>query len=312
MPRPSFRWPGRHTIHYLIYLGDLGIHKRIHGFVRPTTRTKIHKDTKAMKTIVEFSTPEDIRKTREATPWTNTRKTSYNDSLLLPQYAERKLRFPVGKTWIRIVPSIKPSGYDWMIGVQAINYTGGRHTHPKTLGSGKSVFDHAYSWLKTNKPESLFSKANRDGYRLLTDPVSVFCAIVEENGKWVARLFVGSGYNASRGGAPGLGCQIYKMVKDLAEEANPLADPTDPDEGVMICVDKMQPVGAKYASYTLRLGSNPAPMSKLIGQMAEEEISALCPLENTIRILSEDEEWERLKNVGLNSETISAIRSSVR
>jgi len=265
-----------------------------------------------MKTIVEFSTPEDIRKTREATPWTNTRKTSYNDSLLLPQYAERKLRFPVGKTWIRIVPSIKPSGYDWMIGVQAINYTGGRHTHPKTLGSGKSVFDHAYSWLKTNKPESLFSKANRDGYRLLTDPVSVFCAIVEENGKWVARLFVGSGYNASRGGAPGLGCQIYKMVKDLAEEANPLADPTDPDEGVMICVDKMQPVGAKYASYTLRLGSNPAPMSKLIGQMAEEEISALCPLENTIRILSEDEEWERLKNVGLNSETISAIRSSVR
>ena len=312
MPRPSFRWPGRHTIHYLIYLGDLGIHKRIHGIVRHTTQTKNTERHQKMKAIVEFSTPEEISKTRESTPWTSTRKTSYNDSILLPEYAERKLRFPVGKTLIRIVPSIKPSVYDWMIGVQAISYKDGRHSHPKTLGSRKGVFDHAYSWLRTNKPESLFSKTNRDGYRLLTDPVSVFWAIVEENGKWVARLFIGSGYDGSRGGAPGLGCQIYKMVKDLAEEANPLADLIDPEEGVMICIDKMQPAGAKYASYSLRIGNNPAPVSKLISQMADEEVSALCPLENTIRILSEDEEWERLAGIGINSETIAAIRSSVR
>ena len=265
-----------------------------------------------MKTIVEFATPEDMRKIRESTPWTSSRKESYNDSLLLPEYAERKLRFPVGKTLIRIVPSIRPSVYDWMIGVQAINYTGGRHTHPKTLGSGKSVFDHAYSWLKSHKPETLFSRANRDGCRLLTDPISVFWAIVEERGSWVARLFVGSGYDGSRGGVPGLGCQIYKMVKDLAEEANPLADPADPEEGVMITVEKLQPAGAKYASYSLRLGSNPTPISKLISQMTEEEVSVLCPLEGTIRILTEDEEWARLKNVGLNSESVAAIRSSVR
>jgi hypothetical protein len=102
------------------------------------------------------------------------------------------------------------------------------------------------------------------------------------------------------------------MVRDLAEEANPLADPVDPEEGVMISVDKLQPAGAKYASYSLRLGSNPTPISKLISQMTEEEVSVLCPLEGTIRILSEDEEWARLKNVGLNSETVAAIRSSVR
>lgn len=264
-----------------------------------------------MKTIVEFSTPDDIRKIRESAPWASTRKKSYNDSLLLPEYAERKLRFPVGKTLIRIVPSIRPSVYDWMIGVQAINYPGGRHTHPITLGAGKSVFDHAYSWLHTHQPESLFSKANRDGYRLLTDPVSVFWAIVEESGKWVARLFVGSGYDGTRGGVPGLGCQLYKAVKDMAEEANPLANPADPEQGVMICVEKLQPAGAKYASYSLRLGVNPSPISNLIARMEDEEVSALCPLENTIRILSEDEEWARLKNVGLDPDTISAIRSSV-
>jgi hypothetical protein len=264
-----------------------------------------------MKTTVEFSTPEDIRKIRESTPWTSTRKESYNDSLLLPAYAERKLRFPAGKTLIRIVPSIRPSVFDWMIGVQAINYSGGRHTHPRTLGSGKSAFDGAYMWFKTNKPEALFSKSNRNGYRLLTDPVSVFWAIVEENGKWVARLYVGSGYDGSRGGIPGLGCQIHRMVTDIAEEANPLANPADPEEGVMICVEKAQPTGAKYASYSLRLGSIPTPISELLSQMAEEEVAALCPLESTIRILSEEEEWARLKNVGLNSDTIAAIRASV-
>ena len=52
-------------------------------------------------------------------------------------------------------------------------------------------------------------------------------------------------------------------------------------------------------------------MSKLISLMAEEEVAALCPLENTIRILSEDEEWKRLEQIGINSETISAIRSSI-
>ena len=264
-----------------------------------------------MKSIVEFSTPEDIRKIRESTPWTSTRKGSYNDSLLRPEYVPKKLRFPAGKTMIRIVPSIRPSMYDWMIGVQAINYKDGRHAHPRTLGAGKSVFDHAFSWLNTHRPETLFSKGNRDGYRLLTDPVSVFWAIVEERGNWVARLFVGSGYDGSRGGVPGLGCQIYRMVKDLADEANPLADPADPEEGVMICVEKLQPAGAKYASYSLRLGSHPTPISKLISQMTEEEVSVLCPLENTIRILGEDEEWARLKNVGLNSDTIAAIRASV-
>lgn len=265
-----------------------------------------------MKTTVEFATPEDLRKIREASLGTTSRQGSYNDLLLRPEYAARKLRFPIGKTWIRIVPSIKPSAFDWMLGVQAINYKDGRHAHPKTLGSGKSVFDRAYTWFSANKPEALFSKSNRDGYRLLTDPVSLFWVIVEERGSWVARLFVGSGYDGSRGGIPGLGCQIHKMVRDLAEEANSLADPVDPEKGVMISVDKLQPAGAKYASYSLRLGSNPTPISKLISQMTEEEVSALCPLEGTIRILGEDEEFERLAKIGIDPDTLSAIRSSVR
>jgi hypothetical protein len=264
------------------------------------------------QTIVEFATAEDLRKIRGSSPWTSNQQGSYADSLLRPEYATRKLRFPVGKTWIRIVPSIRPSTYDWMIGVQALSYTGGRHAHPKTLGSGKSAFDQAYTWFSANKPEALFSKSNRDGYRLLTDPVSVFWVIVEEGGKAVSRIFVGSAYDGSRGGAQGLGCQIYRMIKDLTDEPNPLADPVDPENGVMVCIEKMQPAGAKFGSYSLRLGSNPSPMSSHISRMAEEELAVLCPIENTIQILSEDEEYRRLAKIGINSDTISAIRASAR
>jgi hypothetical protein len=264
------------------------------------------------QTIVEFATAEDLRKIRGSSPWTSNQQGSYTDSLLRPEYATRKLRFPVGKTWIRIVPSIRPSTYDWMIGVQAISYKDGRHAHPKTLGSGKSAFDQAYTWFSANKPEALFSKTNRDGYRLLTDPVSVFWVIVEESGRPVSRIFVGSGYDGSRGGVQGIGCQIYRMVKELDDEAHPLANPVDPENGVMISVDKTQPAGAKFASYSLRLGSNPSPMSDHISRMAEEELAVLCPLENTIRILSEDEEFERLAKIGIDPDTLSAIRSSVR
>jgi hypothetical protein len=83
-----------------------------------------------------------------------------------------------------------PTTFDWMMGVQALTYKGGRHKHPKTLGPRKSVFDQAYSWFMANRPELLFSKANRDGFRFLTDPVSVFWALVEEDGRSVARIFV--------------------------------------------------------------------------------------------------------------------------
>ena len=83
-------------------------------------------------------------------------------------------------------------------------------------------------------------------------------------------------------------------------------------EGVMLCVDKTQPSGAKFASYSIRLGSVPTPFSRLVSQMTDDEVSAHCRLEDTVGILSNDEEWTRLQNTGLSSETIATIRSNNR
>jgi hypothetical protein len=265
-----------------------------------------------MRNIVEFATAEELRKIREASKVITNRQGSFNDSLLRPEYSGRKLRFQPGRTMIRILPAIRPTVHDWMIEVQALNYRGGRHTHPSTLAAGKSVFDDAYAWLRANNPSALFAKSNRDGYRLLTDPVNICWTIVEEGGAPVARLLVATGYDGSRGGVPGLGYQIQRLINECAEGAHPAASPLDPGSGVMVSVDKIQPTGARYASYTVRRGSSPAPISTLISRMAEDEVAALCPLEQTIRILNEDEEWARLEYVGLDSDTIAAIRSSVR
>ncbi|MEI7910945.1 MAG: hypothetical protein WCK77_15020 [Verrucomicrobiota bacterium] len=265
-----------------------------------------------MRNIVEFATADELRKIREASQGANNRQGSFNDLLLRTEYAGRKLRFPIGRTMVRIVPAIRPSVHDWMIDVHALSYRGGRHSHPRTLAVGTSAFDHAYVWLCSNNPASLFSKSHRDGYRLLADPVTICWAIVEEGGSPVARLLVASGYDGSRGGVPGLGYQIQRLVNEGAEGAHPAASSIDPEEGVMIAVEKIKPAGARYASYTVRRGSVPAPVSTLISRMAEDEVAALCPLEKTIRILGEDEEWARLEYVGLDSDTIAAIRSSVR
>ena len=77
------------------------------------------------------------------------------------------------------------------------------------------MFDHAYGWVKEHHPESLYCKANKDGVRLLADPMCAFWAILEQEGKTVARLFLGSGYDGSRGGVPGLGPKEITVDKTI-------------------------------------------------------------------------------------------------
>ncbi len=130
----------------------------------------------------------------------------YRDIILKAQFRHWRLRFEIGQTWLRIVPAFAESPYRWMLGVHAISVPGALFAHPKTLRQNRrSLFDHAYEWLKLNDPSALFSKTNKAGVRLLSDPVSVFWVLMETNGHYVARLVQVSGYNGSRGGAPGLG-----------------------------------------------------------------------------------------------------------
>jgi hypothetical protein len=246
-----------------------------------------------------------------ASPWASSGKGTYQDKILKPEFVAHRYKFPVGTTWFRVVPALKNSNKDWMLGIHALDYSGGRHAHPKTLIPGtKSVFDHAYGWCKENRRESLYSKANKEGFRLLADPICLFWMLTEIDGKPVARLVLESGYDGSRGGTPGLGHQIWRLSQERDEEGNRIGNPADPEIGTQICVEKKQVPGTRYSSYSLKMGRVPVPISEMLGKMDTDKTAVLTSLEEVIHIPSEEEEWKLLENV-IDPETIREIRQSI-
>ena len=246
-----------------------------------------------------------------ASPWASPVMSTYQDKILTPEFAAKRHKFAIGTTWLRIVPALPGSIKGWMLGVHALNYAGGRHCHPKTITPGaKSAFDHAYGWCKENSKESLYSKANKEGFRLLTDPLCLFWMITEIDGKLTARLLLESGYDGSRGGTPGLGNQIWQLTQEEDEDGNRLINPADPKSGAQICVEKRQVQGSRFANYSVKRGRVPAPVNEMLAKMDAEEVDALVPLEQVVHLPSEKEEWDLLTKV-IDADTISKIRSSV-
>lgn len=263
---------------------------------------------------VEFATDsadQTKTKTSTGTPWKRERESSYQDLVFKPEYAARKLRFPVGQTWLRILPPLRGSVHGWMLGIHALEFEGGRFAHPRTLKkNAKCAFDHAYSWAQENCPQALYSKANKGGVRLLTNPFAAFWAAVEEEGRTVASLFLGSAYDGSRGGVPGLGWQIWQLSQQRDENGDLIANPAHPTDGVLVGVEKVQSKGAQYPSYRLQLGRQRVAADESIEKMAQEEVAALAPLEETIRVLSPEEEWECLTKV-MDPATVERIRAGL-
>lgn len=262
---------------------------------------------------IEFASPEaTTTPNNDITPWTQPKRSVYQDMILKEEHEERRLRLPIGQTWLRLVPAFQSSPFGWMLAVHALNFQGGRFAHPKTLRrNARSVFDHAYSWALANAPESLFSKTNKAGVRLLSDPLAIFWAFLEEEGRTVARLFISSGYDGSRGGVAGLGHQIWKLTREVDETGALVCDPINHAAGVQIMIEKTQPKGAKYPSYSLRRGRQPAPIADFIAKMDNTEIKALCPLEEVIRELDEEHEWKCLEKV-MDPSWVKKIRESLK
>lgn len=262
------------------------------------------------KPTIEFN-ETSASPTMCASPWASPVMSTYQDKILKPEFAAKRHKFAIGTTWFRVVPALPGSIKEWMLGVHALNYDGGRHVHPKTLNPGaKNAFDHSFGWCKDNQKDSLYSKANKEGFRLLTDPLCVFWMIIEKDGKPSAHLIVESGYDGSRGGTPGLGHQIWQLTQEMDEDGNLLINPADPKSGVQVCVEKRQTQGSRYANYIVKRGRIPVPINEMIAKMDPEEVAALVPLERVVYLPTEEEEWKLLEKV-IDAETISTIRSSI-
>lgn len=197
-----------------------------------------------------------------------------------------------------------------MLWIHALNYQDGKHAHPKTLDPReKSVFDKAYKWFKHNRPEALYSKSHKDGYRLLSDPVCLFWILVQEGDRIVSRLVIASGYDGSRGGTPGLGYQIWKLAHEREDNNQIVDDPLHPDEGVQVCIKRIQPQGSRYPSYVIRKGRAPVSIHDLLSKMNSSEIDAINKLEEVVHIPDAEEEWGILSKF-IDLETVTRIREA--
>jgi hypothetical protein len=249
--------------------------------------------------------------TKPATPWSRPkRESSYNDEILTPKYADLRLRLAPGDTWLRILPPQSTSAYDWLLGLHVIKYEQGRFAHPRSITrNAKSAFDHAYAWALQNAPASLYSKTNKSGARLLTDPVSLCWVAVEQEGRFVPRLFLEGAYDGSRGGMQALGYRLWDLCTNIDPQVSD-ANPLDSEKGVMVCIEKSQPAGAKYPTYHLKLGRKPHPIADVMEAIDPAERELICPLKQVVHKLSDEEQWDRLART-IAPETVALIRESL-
>ncbi len=258
-----------------------------------------------MKTI-EFEKSVAPHLGAKSSPWLPVSKpaSTFEDLVLKPEYEARKYQFPTGATWFRLVPALRGSG-GFMLPIHALGHPGGRHA--KSINGAKSVFSTGYDWLAKNHPELLFCKANPTGFRLLSSPVAAYWMLVEESGKMVARILLANAYDGSRNGTEGMGHRLLRLVEERDEAMGLVSDPVDPVTGVQVGIEKTQAMGVKYPNYRLQLGRQPAPIDRFIERMDGDELDALCPLEETVRVIEPEHEWELLgKVVGV------ALRDKIR
>lgn len=262
-----------------------------------------------MKTTLQFETRNDNAPSPVA-PFAKPQMRRFEAGILSDEFLDRRLRLEVGTTKIRIVPALAGSAVGWMLGIHVQEYTGGRFVHPRSLKpNAKSVFDEAYKWMQTHRPGDLYSKENKDGVRLLTDPYLVCWVLVEEHGRTVSRLMLGGGYDGRRGGTCGFGFQLLRIAQQTDANGKLILDAVDPQAGCEILVTKTQAPGMRYPSYSMALARDAAPIEPMLAKMEADEVAAIRPLEEVVRTASPEEQWDAL-TATLGAELVKEIRGA--
>lgn len=237
----------------------------------------------------------------------------FRDLTFVPELREKTLKWDNGTNWVRALPPIQGSSYQWMMRVeihQAPDGQGERlptFCHPKSFERGaRSPFDEAYEWFRKHAKEELYSREkNPQGLKLNTKSQGVAWVIHtgKEPGEKLG-LFYASLYDGSWGGGPGLGYKIWQEANQVDTEPNSPtfeqrvhADITAPQEGRLILIEKHKPEsGDKYASYVVRIGKSAAPVDKYTEELSDEEHEMLRPLEEVFYRPSEEEQSQILKD----------------
>ena len=255
-----------------------------------------------MKKEVEFvnnaaSAPDLIKVSREA---------SFRNITLKEEFRELNLSFRQGITWLRFLPAIRGSIYDWMMPLDVFHDIAGvTFASPKSFDpNAHSVVDAASMWLRRNHPETLFNRVtNPHGFKPWPRRVGVSWVVENDapEGERL-RLFARSLYDGKRGGATGLAYNLYSEANSRDVEPNSPTtgvlihgDITSPAEGRLVKIEKVAASKSEYANYKVSIGKNPAPLKHFMALLTEKENNLIQPLENTIYVPSEEEQKEILR-----------------
>jgi hypothetical protein len=258
-----------------------------------------------MKKTIEFNTSTNDMSAQ----LTRGNPNAYEDLILVDSYRKYRHQFEAGKTKIRLLPALMGSG-NWMLQIPTLQHSNGRHAHPRTIQAGaRSVFDVSYAHMKEKYPVRLYSRSNKSGIRLLPSPMSLCWGIIEDANGIRLRLLLHSHYDGCRGGSNGLGNLIYDQVQRSGHDCNQPGHPLNLADGVSLCVERVGGSDTKFPSYRVSLSSDRSPLQSLLEKISEMEHNALCTLEETIHILTPEEEWTLLAKA-IGDELVSEIRSA--
>ena len=260
--------------------------------------------------IIEFKTTPTA--TEPLKPSTGT---SFRDELLRPEFCSRQLRLKTGPNWLRILPALDGSSAGWMFDIHALAGPRCKFAHPSTLQPGAtSVWDDVYAHLQQTNPSRLYSRVHRDGLKLLAHPLTICWVLARtddtDDSPYLCRLLILSRYKGEKGGDPGLGHQILGLADDRDENGELQHPIAGANPGVRICIEKIVTKESRYPRYFLRAGRVEAPIQHYLDRLAPGEADALCPVEHTIRSLTDDEQWERLAHQ-LPKAEIEALRAKL-
>lgn len=249
-----------------------------------------------MSKTIEFvnnagKAPDPINKTREL---------SFRDLTFKDEYKTRVTKFTQGLTWLRFLPAIKGSVYDWMMPLEIHQDVGGvTFVSPKTFDSNAlSAFDIARIWFQRNNRAVLASKdTNPNGFRLYPKRAGISW-VVEEAAPEGERLklFYRSLYDGTRGGSTGLAYNVRREADARDNEpGSPTAgelihgDITDPNAGRQVKIERSLGEKSEYANYKVGIGKNTAKIEHFLAQLTDDESNLIIPLERTLHIPSDEE-----------------------
>lgn len=254
-----------------------------------------------MKTPIEFQKSNTTTTADLIARWPQP-KPPFEDRIPKGEYSDAKGTLPVGTSTVRILPPLRGSSY-WWLPIHALTYPSGQHAHPKTHeANAQSVFDVARDWLKKNEPRALYTKASGKGFKLWSQPMAACWLLVTHNGKTKLKLVIASAFAGTRDRQPGLAHQLMRFV-----QRNIIL--LDADTKHAMEITRSQPEDSNYLQTSIKLIDTESTLNEGLAELPSEEIRMVCPVEQTIRKIEEEDEWKLLEKA-IGSPWVERIRSA--